>query len=528
MGCYGHEQDGKEYLTHYVADGKGYRLVPHQALITVYPKDGGEPRQASFVDAFGKEEIDTANVKYLFPGGCKSPVIEYKVPVFEPIVTRQSQSSAAAKAGARGGKSARLGTGSDTSSRTQGDENMEGVIKDELTNVARLSGARGRQDKSLKSQDVASGVGGKADGEAAVPIAAIHHNNGQDSAHSNEAAHTSDGSSNAGSGSSNNVASAGKLSGGSGSSGQSKDTENSNGHSASGALNGKGRNGPGATSGNVSGGASKSAGKVGTETEGGNKISATGTAAGNAEIGASGRSLKNGAGVRKINSALDGSGDSTGNAKSSGVNIKAAVNGDGLHAGKLTLTASSQASQGSDESLKVLTLGSNGNAGAGARTGTLGANSLASGGPQSAGGAVESRTYIPPISPSGKSSHSASGASSPQTKDISSKSLTAKSNLPNSRADLSKNVIKAPFKSLSSDDTQCPDDRCCDESRPQLLLWKATPGGSCCKPFSKVVIPIDMEKLAKIATAEIIEVTSETSNAALLKKLLKLVEKYDL
>lgn len=44
LGCYGHEQDGKQYSTHYVADGRGYRLVPHQGLITVYPKDGSEAR----------------------------------------------------------------------------------------------------------------------------------------------------------------------------------------------------------------------------------------------------------------------------------------------------------------------------------------------------------------------------------------------------------------------------------------------------------------------------------------------------
>lgn len=44
LGCYGHELEGKKYSTHYVADGRGYRLVPHQGLITVYPKDGGEAR----------------------------------------------------------------------------------------------------------------------------------------------------------------------------------------------------------------------------------------------------------------------------------------------------------------------------------------------------------------------------------------------------------------------------------------------------------------------------------------------------
>ena len=74
-----------KYSTHYVADGKGYRLVPHQGLITVYPKGGGEPRQASFVEYFNEDELKTANIRYFFPDGCQSPQIEidknYQAPV---------------------------------------------------------------------------------------------------------------------------------------------------------------------------------------------------------------------------------------------------------------------------------------------------------------------------------------------------------------------------------------------------------------------------------------------------------------
>lgn len=65
-----------KYSTHYVADGKGYRLVPHQGLITVYPKDGGPPRQASFVQSFNEDELRSANIRYFFPDGCQSPQIE--------------------------------------------------------------------------------------------------------------------------------------------------------------------------------------------------------------------------------------------------------------------------------------------------------------------------------------------------------------------------------------------------------------------------------------------------------------------
>jgi hypothetical protein len=41
LGCYGYELEGKQYMTQYVADAKGYRLVTDEDLITVYPKAGG-------------------------------------------------------------------------------------------------------------------------------------------------------------------------------------------------------------------------------------------------------------------------------------------------------------------------------------------------------------------------------------------------------------------------------------------------------------------------------------------------------
>lgn len=42
LGCYGHVLDGQKYSTQYVADSKGYRIVPTHDLITVFPKSGGE------------------------------------------------------------------------------------------------------------------------------------------------------------------------------------------------------------------------------------------------------------------------------------------------------------------------------------------------------------------------------------------------------------------------------------------------------------------------------------------------------
>lgn len=52
-------------------------MVPHQGLITVWPKDGnGESRKASFVMSFNEEEIRSANIRYFFPDGCQSPQLE--------------------------------------------------------------------------------------------------------------------------------------------------------------------------------------------------------------------------------------------------------------------------------------------------------------------------------------------------------------------------------------------------------------------------------------------------------------------
>lgn len=83
LGCYGHEQDGKQYSTHYVADNRGYRLVRPDKTITVFPKDGSEPRNASFAKFFNSETITKGNVKYVFPEGCEAPFVQVDVPKVE-------------------------------------------------------------------------------------------------------------------------------------------------------------------------------------------------------------------------------------------------------------------------------------------------------------------------------------------------------------------------------------------------------------------------------------------------------------
>jgi hypothetical protein len=86
---------------------------------------------------------------------------------------------------------------------------------------------------------------------------------------------------------------------------------------------------------------------------------------------------------------------------------------------------------------------------------------------------------------------------------------------------------QVPTTSYKNNEINKCSDTCCDDNRPQILMSRAAPD-SCCKGVSKIVIPIEMEKLARISTSEIIDITNESNNHAMLNKLIKLVEKYEL
>lgn len=73
LGCYGHKLQGKRYSTHYVADSRGYRVVPHHGLINVYPTNGGVA-QAKLVDHIALPV--GSNIAYAFPIGCKSDQLD--------------------------------------------------------------------------------------------------------------------------------------------------------------------------------------------------------------------------------------------------------------------------------------------------------------------------------------------------------------------------------------------------------------------------------------------------------------------
>jgi hypothetical protein len=72
MGCYGHVENGKMVSTYYVADARGYRLVPNQDLVPVYPEIDTE-RKASFVKDFDVDEKNSQNIRYFFPNACNGP-----------------------------------------------------------------------------------------------------------------------------------------------------------------------------------------------------------------------------------------------------------------------------------------------------------------------------------------------------------------------------------------------------------------------------------------------------------------------
>jgi hypothetical protein len=59
-------------MNYYVADAESYRLVPHEKIVTVFPKQD-EPQKASFINHFSDEQLAIEDIRYLFPEGCELP-----------------------------------------------------------------------------------------------------------------------------------------------------------------------------------------------------------------------------------------------------------------------------------------------------------------------------------------------------------------------------------------------------------------------------------------------------------------------
>lgn len=69
---------------------------------------------------------------------------------------------------------------------------------------------------------------------------------------------------------------------------------------------------------------------------------------------------------------------------------------------------------------------------------------------------------------------------------------------------------------------------CCDDSKPQIILPHANDANGCGKSVAKIVIPIDLSAIQKISMNEIVELASEKVNIEIIRKLLKLAEKYQI
>lgn len=68
---------------------------------------------------------------------------------------------------------------------------------------------------------------------------------------------------------------------------------------------------------------------------------------------------------------------------------------------------------------------------------------------------------------------------------------------------------------------QC-DNSCCEENKPQVIIERDDP---CCNNVSTLVIPFNLTSLAKVPTAEIVEISTEADPVVKILKLLRLIEK---
>lgn len=507
-------------------------------------------------------------------------------------------------------------TGSET--QTGGREGkFREVIKDELTNVKRLSDSQGRRENGLSPH------GGGVDGNnpAAVPISAIHHNlnidsngapgngvggsihaggdsNGNslaagkhtpgltgqsaDGNHLNTGG-TLNGGKRTGTGNldvngkaggslNRNIANGGKHRGtvnadGTFGSGDPSQSQNGINHRNDGSIDAPARSGSsrgGSPTGNSPSGGSQGSGDTGTfsggplyipakenfensdnpalknsqETKGALNLNLRANSPNRGSHGSGGSSV--GGNVESINNPALAIGQPRGSIGGSADSLR----GESLAVKPLSSTSYSSGSPAVATSDKAST-----NPSAGSQSTSLNNPGINSGGSPAVG--TSSNTATNPSAGSHSTSSSNQGinsrgsqavgtsgnaAANPLSGNLSTSSKnsgSAKSSRNNGQSNslsakpgLTTNAVNnSAFK--SSDNSQCSD-TCCDEYRPQILLSRTTPGSSCCDRYGKVVIPIDLEKLTKIAMSEIIEITAEKNNVAMLKKLLKLAEKYEL
>lgn len=499
-----------KYSTHYVADAKGYRLVPHQGLITVYPNDGSEPRKASFVDSFNEEEINSANIRYFFPDGCQSPQIEVGSFDLKSIFPELSN----------------IGT-----SKPNGKVVAKIVPVD--NNALRSSSRTG---KNLNSEDLSRPI--------AIATPAIHNvvpvGNGVTPGHS--ANIPSPG------GPSTGIPSPGAPSTGiSSPGGPSTDISSSGVPSSSSPASGIPSAG-GPTGGPTNGG------RANIPSSGVSPIGpSSGVSSGSPSTG--GPSSGNGHLHYLPPAGSPTNGGHSASVPSLGVPLLGVSSGVPSTGTKSTGTPSTKGTISGGHSASVSSSG-------GKAIGSHFASVSSSSGPSTTGGRTanvpspfvtlsgvpltgpSSKVHSAAVSSTGGHSASVSLSSGPSTTGgLSSAARTLESTNTvkpkltegsvkvspvKPATDPSKNGFKppSPITPFQKIEGTCSD-TCCDDSRPQILMSRASPG-SCCRGVSKLVVPIDMEILGRMSTSEIIEVTNETSSKMMLQKLLSLVEKYSL
>lgn len=443
--------------------------MPHTSSITVYPKDGGEPRQASFVDTFKEQMIVSANIRYFFPEGCKGPRIEVdelKVqpnpasPMTKTVVTAPPLQNTAGK--------------------------TFGVSVSEINGGFNGAGLKGGPNGAgLKGGPNGAGIFGPNGGAGSLE-------------HSNRGSKQLFGNGKGGSG-------AGNLNG-------NNNFGSANGNNPGGFGN---ANGFGANNGRNTG----SGGGFGPN--GGSPGSLNGRDRDLKQIFEDNLSLP----IRPNVPALYDVPKTPGSVQTkSSVNSQSSVqtaaqqksipkNEDkkvviNRQPENVVASISAQAKTSTVPAKPVAPISS----GITVKPKTSATASAITVKPKTA--SVTAKPSVNPVRPSAQQAKSSVSTSSAYKSSSSTSSVSNPS------------LISTPLVKSAAND-KCSD-TCCDDNRPQILMSRAS-AGSCCKGVSKIVIPIDTDALSRISMSEIIEITSnETSNVKMLQKLLSLAEKYNL
>ena len=460
LGCYGYvHPNGKAYSTHYVADNRGYRIVPHQGEILVYPKDGTVARMASFFESFNEDEIKSSNIRYFFPNGCKSTMIDIKL--VDPSVTPKPYVS------------------SQFSAKLNGDLKTVPVVattinqdnKNFPTNIIPIVTGTVIQTKLNQNKDNKSSKGGTANTIERVP--------------------TDNGSGNVGKNTNNAKLNSEKNTQNSeiiSSVGTDKNNRNQNNNNNENHNKNNDENHNDNSDGDHKGNSDNHHNDNSDNHHNGNSDEHHNDKSDKHHNGNSGGDHNSGPSHHTIPIYSRTSENSSGNPSSKNITGKSLDN-KYLPTGEMEIEEPEK-----NEFLKIV------------QTPSTLIVQVTSSTPINA---IIPSSPIVPISP---------------PKTIASVS-PSKPIIPTASSNQSI-PVSSPKEIVAADiNNQCQD--CCEDThRPTILMTRNSETTCCKKDVAKLSIPISMEKLAKIAMTELIEITSETNTINMLKKLLALAEKY--